>query len=701
MSRETPLRPVRVLVIGAGPAPEALHLPVLAKLRDRGDIVLASVCDIQHERAAAARQRFGFLEDGGDGVAALERDDIDAVYIFGSAQLHYEYGMLALRAGKHLFVEKPVAPTYAQARELADVARAQGLIAAAGLNRRFAQSLDAVRARAGKAGWRFAEAVFHKPEFGNPPSFGARTWLGANGIHALDALLFMMGGLPEQLTAHAGEAAAPEPGAFSALMRWRDGAQGIFLCNNNAGSRREEYVFHAPDETCSVTGTGLTIERKGHPTTTVALAMQGDGYAAEHAAFLHAIRSGIEPLHSVAAIAPSLFLAELIESGFSGRVQLPLTGLRPAPRRLVSAGKSILVVPSVELQAPLASLLPQYGFVTLEDVRQSAAERPDIVAAILGRGSSALPADVLAKLPSLRVAGIVALSLARHEPEALLARGVRLVNGASAYAESVAEFAFGLAILGRRRAFLSHDVMRAGGWGTALRIPGIKGMLVRAARGLRPAVKAAGLEASFLRLWRAASPLVGVSAQSTARPRDLQGATVGLVGWGENACAFAERLGRAQAHVLVYSEHAPEEDIRRSGAVPASLGEVLAADIVSLHRGLTERTRHCLGPAELAKLRPGTVLINVARGALIEPNALLTRLKRGDIFACLDTYEEEPLIGPHPLRNLPNVFLTAHIAGGSPDNYAAAAVEVVRKVAAHLADEGMPSISAERLRTMS
>jgi phosphoglycerate dehydrogenase-like enzyme len=189
--------------------------------------------------------------------------------------------------------------------------------------------------------------------------------------------------------------------------------------------------------------------------------------------------------------------------------------------------------------------------------------------------------------------------------------------------------------------------------------------------------------------------------QSSARPRDLQGAIVGLVGWGENARSFAERLGRAQAHVLVYSEHAPEDDIRRSGAVPASLGEVLAADIVSLHRGLTERTRHCLGAAELAKLRPGTVLINIARGALIEPNALLARLKRGDIFACLDTYDEEPLIGPHPFRNLSNVFLTSHIAGGSPDNYAAAAVEVVGKIAAHLADDGAPSISAERLRTMS
>jgi phosphoglycerate dehydrogenase-like enzyme/predicted dehydrogenase len=695
------LRPVRVLVIGAGPAPDAIHLPVLAGLRDRGEIVLALVCDIQRERAAAARRRFGFLEDNSDGVAALGRTDIDAVYIFGSAQLHYEYGMRALRQGKHLFVEKPVAPTYAQARELAELASAQGLIAAGGLNRRFSKSLAAVRARAGRAGWRFAEAVFHKPEFRNPPSFGARTWLGANGIHGLDALLYMMGGLPEQLTAQAAETGAAQASAFSAVMRWRDGAQGVFLCNNNAGSRREEYVFHAPDETCSVTGTGLTIERSGHTVTTLALPLLGEGYAAEHDSFLQAIRSGTEPPHSLAAIAPSLFLAELIENGFSGRVQLPQTQLRAARQPRALAGKSILVVQSSELQTPLASLLAQYRLVSAEDVRESAAERPDIVAAILGRGSSALPADILDKLPNLAVVGIVALSLARHEPEALLARGVRLVNGSSAYAESVAEFALGLAILGRRRAFLSHDVMRAGGWGTVPRMPGFKGMLNRAARGLRPAVKAAGLETVFLSLWKAASPLVGVSGQSTAPPRDLQGATVGLVGWGANARAFAERLGRAQAHVLVYSEHASEDDIRSSGAVPVSLSEVLAADIVSLHRGLTESTRHCLGAAELAKLRPGTVLINIARGALFEPNALLARLKRGDIFACLDTYEDEPLIASHPLRNLPNVFLTSHIAGGSPDNYAAAAIEVVRKVAAHLADDLTQSISAERLRTMS
>ncbi len=206
------------------------------------------------------------------------------------------------------------------------------------------------------------------------------------------------------------------------------------------------------------------------------------------------------------------------------------------------------------------------------------------------------------------------------------------------------------------------------------RIPGFSGVLDRFARGLRPAMRAAGLEAFFLRMWKASTPMMGMLVPSRVLPRDLQGATVGLVGWGPNARAFAERLARVPAHVLVYSEHAAEDDIRSSGAVPASLSEVLAADIVSLHRGLTESTRHCLGAAELAKLRPGAVLINIARRCTYRAQRPAGPTEAGRHIRCLDTYEEEPLIASHPLRKLPNVFLTSHIAGGSPDNYAAAAV---------------------------
>jgi phosphoglycerate dehydrogenase-like enzyme/predicted dehydrogenase len=677
-----------------------MHLPVLSELRDKGEVVLALVCDVDRERAAAARRKFSFLEDSGNGVAALEREDIDAVYIFGSAQLHYEYGLTALKNGKHLFVEKPVAPSYEKACSMAEAARTRRLIAVGGHNRRFYRSLAAVRARAGKVGWRFAEAVFHKPEYGKPARFGARTWLGANGIHGLDALVFMMGGLPEQLTALVGEGGAAEPSAFSAIMRWRDGAQGVFLCNNNAGSRREEYVFHALGETCSVTGTGLTVEKNGAADHT-ALPSIGDGFAAEHDSFLQAIRSGSEPPHSIAAIAPSLFLAELIEDGFSGRVRLPKIEPPSTPCRTCRAEKSILIVHTVELLPALAQLLPDYRLVSVEDVEKSTGERTDIVAAILGRSSSALPSAILAKLPQLAIVGVVGLSLARQAPEVLLRRGIALVNASAAYAESAAEFALGLAILARRRAFTSHDGMREGGWGIAARPSGFGRVVKRMATGLRPAVKAARLEPLLLGLWRTAKPWVGMPAAGGEEAHDLRGATVGLIGWGAIARVFADHLTSARARVLVYSENAAADEIRAADATPVSLGEALAADIVSLHRGLTDSTRHFLGAAELAKLRAGAILINVARGALIEPAALLARLRQGDIFACLDTYEEEPLAASHPLRTLPNVFLTSHIAGGTRDMRAAAAEEVVRKVAVFLRDGKIRSISAQQLRTMT
>src|SRR5262245_33006354 len=98
-------RPLRVLVIGAGGMAFHTHLPLLARLRDQSEVALSVVCDIQRDRAAEARRRFGFLDETGDPIAAVARPDVDAVYIFGTAQMHHEYGLLALEAGKHLFVE--------------------------------------------------------------------------------------------------------------------------------------------------------------------------------------------------------------------------------------------------------------------------------------------------------------------------------------------------------------------------------------------------------------------------------------------------------------------------------------------------------------------------------------------------------------------------------------------------------------------
>ncbi|WP_186457470.1 NAD(P)-dependent oxidoreductase [Nitrospirillum amazonense] len=678
MSSAIPIPPLRVLVIGAGPMATQVHLPVLAGLRDRGLVDLALVCDLDRRRAAAAAATFGFGASTGDAGAALARDDIDAVHIYASAKLHYEYGMRALSQGKHLFVEKPVAPGAAQAQAMADLARARGLVAAGGHNRRFYPSLRATRARAGLAGWRQAEAVFHKPLAGQPPGFGATSWLGANGIHALDALLWMMGGPPDHLAAHASDE------TFSALMRWPGGAQAAFLCDNAAGCRREDYAFHAAGESCAVTETALTVQTDGQSLTT---AFPGGmtSFALEHDAFLDAVRTGREPPHSLAALAPSLHLCDLIERGHIGAVPPILAAAATAP---APAERTILV--DGHWGAALSPLLAGYRLTTPDDVTDT---RPDVVAALLGRGSPPLAPDLLDRLPNLAVVGVAGLAVARFGADALLARGVALVNASDAHAESVAEFALGLAILGRRRAFQGDAVMRAGGWGVVPPPPGLRGL----ARRLKPTLTRLGL----LPLAQKMKARLAGGGGRPPQARDLADATVGLVGWGANAHAFARRLTACGARVLVWSENAGGAAIRQAGAQPTALDQVLAADIVSLHRGLTPATRHTLGAAELARLRPGAVLINVARGGLIEPTALLDRLRRGDVFACLDTYEEEPLPPRHPLRRLRNVFLTPHIAGGSADMQAQAADEVVAKVARLLDGGATDILTPARLRSMT
>jgi phosphoglycerate dehydrogenase-like enzyme/predicted dehydrogenase len=689
----------RALVIGAGPMSDAVHLPRLTRLRDRGEIVLRIICDLQRTLTDKMQPKFGFEEHTSDALAAICRQDIDVVYIFADAPTHFSLGIEALRHGKHVFVEKPIAPSFGQAIEMAELARARGLIAVGGHNRRYYASLAAVRERAGLARWRFVEAAFHKPAFGKAPPFGARTWLTGNGIHALDALVDSMTGLPVELAAFTDGSATPS--AFSAQMRWADGAQATFLCNNDAASRREEYVFHGFGETLSIGAKGLTIEKDG-TSQMLAMPTQDDGFTAEHEAFLAAIRDGVAPRHALDALAPSLFLAELIEQGYRGPVELPHTSVsrRGNPGRL-SQDAALLIDDSGDLHGVPARRLAGRRLVSRAELLGASQSAHHVAAAILGRNAAPLTPDELSQMPNLAIVGIVALSVARHAPQALMARNITIVNASHAYAESVAEFALALATLARRRAFYSHELMRRGGWGVASGRRTLRAALLRGGQVVRPALKRMGLEPALLAAWRKTQRTSPAGPALAGRSRDLRGATIGLIGWGANARAFTRRLLSVGARVIVASEHASPEEVLQTGARQVSLREALAAEVVSLHRGLTSETRHGLRAAELSLLRPGAVLINVARGALIEPSALVDRLRQGDVFACLDTFDEEPLPASHPLRSMPNVFLTSHIAGGSPDMHFAAVEEVVAKIEKFFAHEAVEDISAARLATMT
>jgi len=165
---------------------------------------------------------------------------------------------------------------------------------------------------------------------------------------------------------------------------------------------------------------------------------------------------------------------------------------------------------------------------------------------------------------------------------------------------------------------------------------------------------------------------------------DLGGATLGIVGTGELGQAVAA-LGRALGMEVLLAE--------RRGAAPrpgrVAFEEALArADVLSLHCPLTPETRGLVGAAELAAMKPGAILINTARGALVDAEALLASLAAGHLGgAGIDVLPEEPPRHGHPLlaADLPNLIVTPHVAWASASAMQALADQLVGNLEAFVA----------------
>jgi phosphoglycerate dehydrogenase-like enzyme len=151
---------------------------------------------------------------------------------------------------------------------------------------------------------------------------------------------------------------------------------------------------------------------------------------------------------------------------------------------------------------------------------------------------------------------------------------------------------------------------------------------------------------------------------------ELAGKTVGLVGLGRIGREVTVRARAFAANVIYYDVRraAPEAELSL-GVQFVPFAELLAqADILSLHLPLTPATRHVIGAAELGQMRRSALLINTARGPLVDEAALVAALQTGQIAgAGLDVFEAEPLPANHPLVALPNVVLTPHISAGTAD----------------------------------
>ena len=171
-------------------------------------------------------------------------------------------------------------------------------------------------------------------------------------------------------------------------------------------------------------------------------------------------------------------------------------------------------------------------------------------------------------------------------------------------------------------------------------------------------------------------------ATSLDQMRALRDMTVGIVGFGRIGREVVARLRAFKCNVLVYDPIVAVADIEQAGAKPAVLSVLLSqSDAISLHCPSIVQTRGMIDRDTLSSMKPGVILINVARGDLVDSTALTEALQSGQVSAAaLDVFAPEPIPTDHPILKMDNVIIASHIASCSIP-----AVRKLRETAANLA----------------
>ena len=254
------------------------------------------------------------------------------------------------------------------------------------------------------------------------------------------------------------------------------------------------------------------------------------------------------------------------------------------------------------------------AFATEDDAVAALADF-DIVLSM--RERTPFPGSLINRLPRLKMLGITGTKNASLDVEACSARGIVVCNttGSAGGQSAPAELALGL--------------------------------LVSVARSI-PAGDA-GIRAGRFQ--------EGIAAGIT-----LAGKTLGIIGLGRLGTCMT-RYGHALGmQVLAWSENLTRDGAAAAGAELVTKQQLCArADAISLHLVLSARSRHTIGAAEIALMKPGAILINTSRGPLVDEDALVTAVQAGRIFAGLDVFDREPLPADDRIRRLPNTVLTPHI----------------------------------------
>jgi len=263
---------------------------------------------------------------------------------------------------------------------------------------------------------------------------------------------------------------------------------------------------------------------------------------------------------------------------------------------------------------------------------------------IILRGNTPVTAADMAAAPHLKAISKHGTGVDQIDLAAARARGIAVMNTPSLNADAVSEMAIAMTLAVARQVAFADRTLRAG---TPLRREDIDG-----------------------------------SAAGTGG-RSMDGKTVAVLGLGNIGRRVAERwrLGFG-ATVLGYDPHLPEAAWSSLGCEWIERLDDLwgRADLVSIHVPLTAETRHLVGARELARMKPTAILVNLARGGVVDEDALYEALARQQIFgAALDVFEKEPPAG-HRLFTLPNFVGTPHIGAGTIDSREQTAVMVVAQL---------------------
>ena len=283
--------------------------------------------------------------------------------------------------------------------------------------------------------------------------------------------------------------------------------------------------------------------------------------------------------------------------------------------------------------------LPPPRAVLLKEV----AECDGLLALLTDRVDAAL----LDAAPRLRVVSNYAVGYDNIDIAAASARGVLVTNTPDVITETVADFTFALMLAAARRMVESEQYVKAGRW----------------------------------RTW----------GPETLLGHDLYGTTLGLIGFGRIGQAVARRAhGFGMRIYYTGLQRKPAAEFA-DGPTYVALEQLLAeSDVVSLHCPLNDETYHLIDRETLALLKPNAILVNTARGPVVDTRALVEAMRQKPICAALDVTDPEPLPPDHPLLGLPNALVTPHIASASVHTRTRMALMAVENLLAALRGERPP-----------